>query len=86
MELGLSRIAVARSHLYPELSQANLQGLPISMVHGKPRENVVLSGGVLQTRITALIEIHEMHFWSLQRVGVRQSSQLKVQRLVTSLE
>ena len=86
MELGLSRIAIARSHFYPELLQANLQGLPISMVDGKTRENVVLSGGVLQTRITAHIEIHEMHSWSLQRVGVRQSSQLKVQRLVTSLE
>ncbi|MEY4403257.1 MAG: hypothetical protein RIR91_1292 [Verrucomicrobiota bacterium] len=86
MELSLRRVPITRSHLGPELSQANLQGLPISMVDGKSRENVVLSGGVLKTRITALIEIHEMHACSLQRAGVRQSSQLKVQRLGTSLE
>ena len=49
MEFSLRRVPITRSHLGPELSQANRQGLPISMVDGKSRENVVLSGGVLKT-------------------------------------
>ena len=86
MELSLGRISIAYGHLCPKLLQANLQGTPISMVHGKSREDIMPSGRILEARVAALIEINEVHTRSLPNAETRQSSQLKAHRLGTSLE